>query len=41
MKRGNSKASAQEKKKKPEDTASATKPSNAQRKLKYKQEESS
>ncbi|MCI28694.1 hypothetical protein A2U01_0049896, partial [Trifolium medium] len=32
--------SAQEKKKKPEDKASATKPSNAQKKLKHKQEES-
>ncbi|MCI16968.1 hypothetical protein A2U01_0038114 [Trifolium medium] len=41
MKRGNSKASAQEKKKEPEKKASASKPSKAQKKLKFKQEESS
>ncbi|MCI94387.1 hypothetical protein A2U01_0115685, partial [Trifolium medium] len=41
MKKGTSKAYAHAKKKKPDDKASTTKPSNAQRKLKYKQEESS
>ncbi|MCI84376.1 hypothetical protein A2U01_0105654, partial [Trifolium medium] len=41
MKRGNSKASAQEKKKTPEKKASTSKPSKAQNKLKFKQEESS
>ncbi|MCI67036.1 hypothetical protein A2U01_0088294, partial [Trifolium medium] len=39
MKQGSSKAYAHAKKKKPEDKASTAKPSNAQRKLKYKQEE--
>ncbi|MCI31127.1 hypothetical protein A2U01_0052338, partial [Trifolium medium] len=41
MKRGNSKASAQEKKKRPEKKASTSKPIKAQKKLKFKQEESS
>ncbi|MCI57962.1 hypothetical protein A2U01_0079215, partial [Trifolium medium] len=40
MKRGNAKTSAQEKKK-PERKTSASKPSKAHKKLKYKQEESS
>ncbi|MCI58826.1 hypothetical protein A2U01_0080081, partial [Trifolium medium] len=41
MKKGTSKSYAHAKKNKPEDKASTTKPSTAQRKLKYKQEESS
>ncbi|MCI20827.1 hypothetical protein A2U01_0041990 [Trifolium medium] len=40
MKRGNSKAEAQAKKKKPEEKASTTKLGNAQRKLKMKEESS-
>ncbi|MCI52705.1 hypothetical protein A2U01_0073951, partial [Trifolium medium] len=40
MKRGNSKEKAQEKKVKPDTKVSASKPSKAQKKLKYKQEES-
>ncbi|MCI15416.1 hypothetical protein A2U01_0036554 [Trifolium medium] len=41
MKRSNSKANTQEKKKRPEKKASTSKPSKAHKKLKYKQEESS
>ncbi|MCI96893.1 hypothetical protein A2U01_0118193, partial [Trifolium medium] len=41
MKRGNSAKKAQEKKVKPDTKVSASKPSKAQNKLKYKQEESS
>ncbi|MCI87707.1 hypothetical protein A2U01_0108992, partial [Trifolium medium] len=41
MKSENSKANAQEKKKRPEKKASTSKPSKAQKNLKFKQEESS
>ncbi|MCI75630.1 hypothetical protein A2U01_0096899, partial [Trifolium medium] len=41
MKRENSKANAQEKKKRTEKKASTSKPSKAQKNLKYKQEDSS
>ncbi|MCI80369.1 hypothetical protein A2U01_0101640, partial [Trifolium medium] len=41
MKRGTSKASAQDRKKKPENKASASKQSKAQKKLRFKKEESS
>ncbi|MCI73995.1 hypothetical protein A2U01_0095259, partial [Trifolium medium] len=41
MKRGNSNEKAQEKKMKPDTKASISKPSKVQKKLKYRQEESS